>query len=265
MGKKIGRYINIEIADIYDKKSLIKPVSGIIAAKLSGLLPAESKDGVMIIGLGNERAAADSLGPRTVKKALATRHIKYAAPAEMPDGIASLCVLSPGVLGVNGIETAEIIKGTAQKVKPGCIIAVDALAAGNISRIGTNIQIADTGIQPGSGISNNTRQSLNKKTLGVPVIAIGVPTVVDSQIIIHEALSGLLRLWREEWKENHSAYYESATSAAREILRQFGGGLIVTLGEIDTIADKMADLLAASIVRAVHPGANENNYHLFLN
>lgn len=264
MGKPVGHYINIEVPQLMDNKESLKPISKIISQKLHNLIPEAGKGCIMLIGLGNNQATPDSLGPSVINLTMATRHIKNHAPDQMPAGLRDICTMAPGVLGINGIETAEIIKGTVEHVKPRCIIAVDSLAAGNVARVGTNIQISDTGINPGSGIGNK-RTPINQEVMGVPVIAIGVPTVVDTSIIIYESILGLMEIWQEQGHTQIPPVdNQIIESIADKLLSEFEGSLIVTPREIDALIEEVSRLIAASLAQAIHPGVNEENYHLFL-
>ncbi len=262
MGKKMGHYINIAIPRLAEEKDLIGPISKLVAKKLKQLMP-QKHNCIMLIGLGNTLATPDSLGPRVVDKTIATRHIKKHAPKELAKGLKSLCIMAPGVLGITGIETAEIIKGTVDHVKPDCLIAVDSLAAGNICRVGTTIQIADTGINPGSGVGNK-RAPINEEYMGVPTIAIGVPTVVDTNIIIYETISNLLEIWQKELKNTPRLESKTINEISENLLSAFEGNLIVTPREIDSLISDISLLIAASLAQAVHSGVDENNYPHYL-
>ena len=173
MDKPIGTYITITSDSLkINNHADHQKLSEVITEQLNSLVQFQSPlDTVLVVGLGNWNATPDSLGPRVVNKTMATRHLMGRIPPEILEGVRPVSAISPGVLGITGIETAEIIQGVVAHVKPNLIIAFDALAAGDVSRIGTTIQMADTGINPGSGLGNN-RTALNQQTLGVPVIAI---------------------------------------------------------------------------------------------
>lgn len=182
MGKPQGTYITIEAPELKtNSPDARNSVADVLAQHLKNLLRIADNATVLIIGLGNWQATPDALGPTVVRDSLITRHLHIHMP-QMVQNYRPVCAFAPGVLGITGIETAEIIKGIVEKVRPSLIIAVDALAATNISRLGTTIQISDTGIEPGSGV-NNKRVGVNFQTMGIPVVAIGVPTVVNASII----------------------------------------------------------------------------------
>ena len=186
IGRDIGNYITLESEELaYPDEGYHREMSLQIAKYVKGLLPKKNKVKVMITGLGNREATPDSLGPRVVDNIFITRSItddgkKY-----------EISAVAPGVMGQTGMEAAEIIKGIVKEVDTDILIVVDSLAARNISRLNTTIQISDTGIMPGSGVGNH-RKGITKETIGVPVIAIGVPTVVDAATIVSDTLENLL-------------------------------------------------------------------------
>ncbi|MDE6110896.1 MAG: GPR endopeptidase, partial [Eubacterium sp.] len=182
IGKPVGTYITVDVpsfvndTDIFDGR--LKKISNI----LKNLLPAEC-DNILVAGLGNMDITADALGPKTNSYVLATRHISSDLRKEMGfENLKSVSTVRTGVLGETGIESAEIIKGIVNVINPSCVIAVDALASSSAERLGTTIQFSDTGIFPGSGVGNH-RFEISEKTLGVPVVSIGIPTVVSTGVI----------------------------------------------------------------------------------
>ncbi len=182
IGKPVGTYITVDVpsfvndTDIFDGR--LKKISGI----LKNLLPSEC-DNVLVAGLGNMDITADALGPKTNSYVLATRHISSDLRREMGfENLKSVSTVRTGVLGETGIESAEIIKGIVNVINPSCVIAVDALASSSAERLGTTVQLSDTGIFPGSGDGNH-RFEISEKTLGVPVVSIGIPTVVSTGVI----------------------------------------------------------------------------------
>ena len=199
MGKPVGTYLTIEAPNLSSPdEGIHREVSEELAKYLIEvmekiILESEHDKEVLVIGLGNRQATPDALGPYVADNLNVTRHIvkeygKYAAPEEMN------CVVSaivPGVMAQTGMETAEIIKGVVRETKPDLLIVIDALAARNSRRLNRTIQIADTGINPGSGVGNY-RNAITKETIGVPVIAIGVPTVVDAVTIVSDTMENLL-------------------------------------------------------------------------
>ena len=182
MGKSMGNYITIESPAMKDNDAEAhEDIIKIMAQKLGQLHNLNKNSSILAAGLGNWQVTPDALGPKVINKLLVTRHMNDIMPDELRDHVRSVAAIAPGVMGTTGIETGEIIKGVAEKVTPDLIIAIDALAARRTSRINATIQITDTGINPGAGLGN-ARMKLNKETLGIPVIAIGVPTVYIMQI-----------------------------------------------------------------------------------
>ncbi len=188
IGKGKGRYITLECRRLSKFSDEYEDMAQELASELKQLIPEGE---ALVVGLGNNDITPDALGPQTAAKVLATRHLQDEFTAEEEEFLTSLrrvSVFAGGVLGQTGIETAEIVKAVCREIKPSVIIVVDALACSDISRLGTTIQISDTGISPGSGVSN-TRKELSYKVFGVPVIAVGVPTVVDMHTIV-QSLTG---------------------------------------------------------------------------
>lgn len=188
IGKPIGTYLTIEAPELSEpEEGTHREISGVLAEELKKLM-GEKIRSVLVVGLGNREVTPDALGPQVVGNLYITRHLlkeygEYAFPEKK---VASISGVVPGVMAQTGMEALEIVKGIADETKPQCIIAIDALAARSIKRLGRTIQLADTGINPGSGVGNH-RKGLNAQTLGIPVIAIGVPTVVDAGVIVYDA------------------------------------------------------------------------------
>lgn len=179
LGKPIGTYITLDIKDIkYMEDNELKGISNSISKELNKVLESylNKEDSVLVIGLGNEYVTPDSLGPKVASKVEVTRHVIKYCPQFVKEGTREISAVSPGVLGVTGIETLEIVKGIVENVKPKLLIAIDSLCSKDLNRISSSVQIADTGIVPGGGIGNK-REEISKASLGIPVIAIGVPTV----------------------------------------------------------------------------------------
>lgn len=182
LGKDIGKYITYLADTSFDDSEIFDGRLDELSKLLNSLLPENIKS-VLVVGLGNTDITADALGPKVVNYVLATRHIinESNVGAGFPDFF-NVSSISPGVLGDTGIESAEIIKGVVNQINPDCVIAVDALAASSASRLGNTVQLSDVGISPGSGVGNH-RYEISKNTLGVPVISVGIPTVVSTSVI----------------------------------------------------------------------------------
>ena len=190
IGKPMGNYITLSLPDLrYIDKTLYEKICRKIATEIKALLKnVNPNKPVLIIGLGNRSITSDSLGPAVVDRLMITRPRFCYAPEALSDNLNSVCAIAPGVLGITGIETSEIITSVCKKVDPCAVICVDALAARGLDRITRTIQICDTGIHPGAGVGNN-RKEISQKTLSVPVIAVGVPTVVDAATITDDTLN----------------------------------------------------------------------------
>ena len=235
-----GKYITLEIGKIWqrDRKTRADTANA-IAAELKALLP--KGDGcVLVAGLGNLEITPDSLGPRVVKRLLVTRHIEIMDDVLFRDaGFASLAAIAPGVLAQTGIESAEIIKSVCAKIKPKCVIVIDALASRRMNRLATTVQLSDGGIVPGSGVSNK-RSGLDASVLGVPVISVGVPMVVDAATLALDLLEA--HYGRED---------ESFFKAVEKVLAENASETFVTPKENDVIVKEAARLVATAINIAV--------------
>lgn len=204
MGKPVGIYVTMEApAMIEPDEDYHREISGCLAQEILDLLPdADMEQSVLVVGLGNREVTADALGPQVVDNLFITRHIvrEYGKAAYNCEKMNQVSALEPGVMAKTGMETAEIVKGVVAETSPDVLIVIDALAARSTKRLNRTIQITNTGIQPGSGVGNH-RNALTEETLGVPVIAIGIPTVVDAATIVGDALERLL----EEEKDSEGA------------------------------------------------------------
>lgn len=215
INKPAGNYITVEIPElIHRTQHLYEKTIEAVTGELSKLLKIKHGDLVLVVGLGNRNITADALGPMVVSQLLVTRHLFELMPEELEDGIRPVCALSPGVLGVTGIETGEILKGVAQRVKPNLLIVIDALASRRLERVSTTIQLSDTGLSPGSGIGN-TRMAINEESLGIPVIAIGVPTVVDAATMANDTIDLVIDRLLSQAGEN-SEFYSVLKNLDRE-------------------------------------------------
>ncbi len=261
MGKPKGDYITIECPGIkQNNPSLHEKVIGLLAQALTSLLPEHNHRplNVLVIGLGNRFATPDTLGPKVANQVFVTRHVALKAPELIEDDVAHLSSFAPSVMGLTGIETAEIIRGVAENVKPDCIIAIDALAARSVSRINSTIQISDTGISPGAGVGNK-RKELNEATIGCKVIAIGVPTVVDTATLVADTLGEITHLMVKE--AEHSPLFDVLKEASEQdhyqLVKEALGDeikeLFVTPKEIDEIIEYLASIISNGINIAVHP------------
>lgn len=205
IGKVPGKYLTLEVPGLRRQDSeLTHLVTKTLAKELKHFfqqIGIRDDDSCLVIGLGNWNVTPDALGPRVVENLLVTRHLFELMPENVDKGYRNVSALSPGVLGITGIETGDIVYSVVQETKPDFVIAIDALAARSLERVNTTIQVADTGIHPGSGIGNK-RKALNKETLNVPVIAIGIPTVVDAVSVASDTIDFLLKHLGRQLKES---------------------------------------------------------------
>ena len=267
VGKPLGNYVTIDAPKIKENNLQIhEEISKALADTITKLAKLNENSTVLLVGLGNWNATPDALGPQVIKYSLVTRHIKEHTPAELHGNLRSVCALSPGVLGLTGIETAEIIKGVVDRVKPDLIIAVDALASASVERISTTIQIADTGINPGSGVGNQ-RLGLDQESMGVPVLAIGVPTVVNAGVIAHSTLEKLF----EHLQTSPTLYQiykglnqDAVANIINEVLAPFTGDLMVTPKEIDQLIEHTGKIIAGGLTQALHPAISKEEYATYL-
>lgn len=243
IGKPMGSYVTIEAPELLYSAEENKAACYILADELRKIYPVEDNTNVMAVCLGNEDITADALGVGVFKNLMVTRHMKKYIPEHIDRSVRSVSAVAPGVIGTTGIETADMIKGVVSRVKPDVIFAVDSLAARSIDRISTTIQIADTGIAPGAGIGNFTA-SLDEDTLGVKVIAIGVPTVVDAVTIVKDSIDMISAASDNELPEIEENIERSMSKNI--------GKLIVTPKEIDRIIQKLSKTIANGINLAVH-------------
>lgn len=234
--KKAGTYINVDVGKSWLLASEgFAALVALLAGQLRKLFPADFSGTALVVGLGNYDITADSIGPKAVEKVVVTRHLRTLNPQLYESaGFGDLCAFAPGVLGQTGMESAEIVRSIVETVRPSLIVAIDALASRRLARLATTVQLCDTGIYPGAGVSNR-RSELSAETLGVPVISIGVPTVVDAATLAYDLLG-----------ENA----DEKTAAA--LLAGDGKDMFITLKESDVITKQTARLLGFAINRAFH-------------
>ena len=272
MGKPIGNYITIESQamkanDIIAEEEIAK----ILAEKLGELKKLQDDSVILVVGLGNWNVTPDALGPKVVSKILVTRHMRGNLPEEIDESVRTVSAISPGVMGITGIETGEVVKGIVEKINPDLVIAVDALAARRASRINATIQMSDTGVAPGAGVGNK-RMVLNEESLGVPVIAIGVPTVVDAATLVNDTMDMMLLEMAHEVEKGSDFYnmlLEMDTnekySLIKEILNPYVGNMFVTPKDVDAVIERLARIIANSLNMALHPGIDASDMNRYLN
>lgn len=284
--KKEGRYVTITFKDITnyeDREEIGKALEKEIKSLLKYKNIKDDDEG-LILGLGNSKSTPDALGPKVVSRLVITRHL-FKLNALPKEGIRSISAISPGVMGETGIETADYIEALTNLINPQFIIVIDALAASSLERVNHTIQLTDTGIRPGSGVYNN-RKEISTDTLKIPVIAIGVPTVVESSVIVNEAINYLLK---------HISYIKNNTeinklsplhfdnyidkirnlelsqsdkeklmglvgtlgeiekrNLIKEVMSAVNYDLIVCPKEVDFLIDKISDVISSSLNNALH-------------
>ncbi|NSL50268.1 GPR endopeptidase [Calidifontibacillus erzurumensis] len=300
VGKKAGNYLTLEVQGIRQQNTeLQKEVEQIFARELNGFLKQigiPDQASCLVVGLGNWNVTPDALGPIAVENLLITRHLFTLEPDTVKDGFRPVSAIAPGVMGLTGIETSDIIDGVIAKTKPDFVIAIDALAARSIERVNSTIQISDTGIHPGSGVGNK-RKELSEETLGIPVIAIGVPTVVDAVSITSDTIDFILKHFGRELKEGNRPSRSLAPAGLtfgekrvlreddlpgeqerrsflglvgtlsdeekrrliHEVLSPIGHNLMVTPKEVDVFIEDMANVIASGLNAALHNEVDQDN------
>lgn len=256
MGRDIGTYTTIELPNIHTAipSQLIGPASAAIAGVIRSLLPPPKPSApqpLLLVGLGNFKTTADAIGPKVISHIQPTRHFYR---AELAAEISPVAAIAPGVVGNTGIETAALIKGACLQINPAAVIVIDALAARQLANVMASIQICDTGIRPGSGVQNH-RQAINSSYLGVPVLAVGIPTVVQTASVITKSVQLALNT------VNHNKNTEEIVdTVAQTMLSSRAPNLIMTPKEADELVPLAALIIAAGLTRALHPGAEQGNF-----
>jgi spore protease len=300
MGKKKGSYLTIEVQGIRQQDTdLQKKVERIFANELAAFLMRMNislNSSCLVVGLGNWNVTPDALGPAVVENLVITRHLFALQPESVQEGFRPVSAISPGVMGITGIETSDIILGVVERSRPDFVIVIDALAARSLERVNSTIQISDAGISPGSGVGNK-RKELSYETLGIPVIAIGVPTVVDAVTIASDSVDFILKHFGRELTEGNRPSRSLAPAGfsfgkretlsdahmpgeqerqtfmgmvgtlseqekrklIHEVLAPLGHNLMVTPKEVDVFIEDMANLVANGINAALHTSINQQN------
>lgn len=246
LGKPMGTYITLELAGLRRREADAFPrAARALAEELKRLLDLKAGDSVLVVGLGNQAITPDNIGPGAVNHTLATRHLVEQVPEHFGH-FRPVAALAAGVLASTGVESSELVRAVTDRIRPACVIAIDALASRSLKRVCTTIQLADTGITPGSGVGNH-RAALDRKTLGVPVIALGVPTVVDVATLCADVLA-------EAGKGDLEP----------EALNGVGSGLMVTPRDIDQSAADLAKVIGFGVNLALQDGLSVEDLELFL-
>lgn len=244
VGKPCGNYVTLGLGALIRRENDAFPrACTALSGLLAKLLPQAPDGPALVVGLGNRAITPDAVGPLACEHVIATRHLVEQSP-EYFSSWRPVAACAPGVLGQTGLETGEIVQGVLDKIRPAAVIAVDALAAGRLSHLLRTIQVADTGIVPGSGVGN-ARFALNRESLGVPVIAIGVPTVVDGATLAHEISA-------------------QAGGVSCEALDDLANPVVVTTKDIDREVRDVSRVIGYAVNKALHPHLSIEDIDLFL-
>ena len=256
IGKKKGDYITIDINKINlltdEEKQQATTIIGQELKKMIGK-KIENKDEILVVGLGNEAVTPDALGPNVVKNVEITRHIIKYLPEYIDENTRPVSAIAPGVLGTTGIETAEVIQGVVEHTKPKLLIVIDALASRSIERISSSIQLSNTGIAPGAGVGN-IRKELTEETLGIPVIAMGIPTVVELATLVSDGIDIFIDKLQQREESNqylNNLKKNDKYEDVKEALNVGNYNMIVTPKEIDELVTNMAEIVAEGINMSV--------------
>ena len=259
LGKPKGSYLTLECPLLRERDPDARlAMASLLAEEIARVLPeGGGRAPVLVVGLGNRNITPDSLGPGVVDRTLVTRHM-LSAPWS-GDQMNSVCAVAPGVLGITGIESMELVEALVRDLSPRAVLCVDSLAARDSHRIGCAIQLTDTGIQPGAGVGNH-RKPLTRESVGAPVIAIGMPTVVYAATLARDAFAWLAD--RQAGDEDHEAALEDME---KTLLSAEIGEMIVTPREIDAIVQDAAGIIASGINRALQPSLSDAEIAAMMN
>lgn len=252
IGKVKGNYITLDIKkmNIITEEEIDKAAQ-VLSKEIKKLIDdnIQNKDDILIVGLGNSEVTPDALGPNVIKDVEITRHIINYMPQYIDKNARPVSAIAPGVLGTTGIETLEIIKGVVNNINPKLLIVIDALSSRSIERISSTVQLSDTGIVPGGGVGN-TRKEITKNTLGIPVIAIGIPTVVETAVVVNDALNLFVQSLQEKGESNDSLNKlkdEDNYDKIKQALIPNEYNFIVTPKEIDELIFNMSNIISKGI------------------
>lgn len=252
LGKAKGTYITIDVKNLrIAGEEEIQKASESLTKELKNMIQEhiQPMEDILVVGLGNIYVTPDALGPKVINEIDVTRHLIQYLPQYVDENTRPVSAISPGVLGTTGIETVEILKGIVTNIAPKLVIVIDSLASRSMERISSTIQLADTGIVPGAGVGN-TRKELTEKTLGIPVIAIGIPTVVETAVVVNDCLDVFISKLQDEAKSNEYLNHlkeEDNYEQIKEALIPKEFNFIVTPKEIDGLIENMKDIVARGI------------------
>ncbi len=257
LGKPIGTYVTIDVKKLkMAGEEEIQKTSEVLTDELKKIVEMHinNQEDILIVGLGNIYVTPDALGPKVINEIDVTRHIIKYLPQYVDEGTRPVSAISPGVLGTTGIETVEILKGIVENIHPKLLIVIDALASRSIERISSTIQISDTGIVPGAGVGN-TREEISEKSLGIPVVAIGIPTVVELATLVSDGIDIFIDRLQEKAESNeylNKLQQNDKYEEVKEALNVGDYNMIVTPKEIDDLIENMKDIVARGINFAVN-------------
>lgn len=269
IGKMIGHYVTLEVPELRQGDTTLQDkVATSFAREFEAFLKrigVNETSSVLVVGLGNWNVTPDALGPLVVENIMVTRHYFELMPDQVSPGYRRVSAVAPGVLGTTGIESSDIVQGIVERSKPDLVIAVDALAAKALDRVNTTIQIADTGIHPGSGIGNK-RKGLTQNILGVPCIGIGVPTVVYASTIVNNTMDMVFAHMKKHTPETGQLFGVFGTmeeierlQLVKEVLQPLGHDLLVTPKDIDKFMEDIANIIASGLNASLHEAVDIDN------
>ncbi|MBR0491268.1 MAG: GPR endopeptidase [Clostridia bacterium] len=256
VGKPRGTYVTIDIKNLkIARDEEIQKASDVLTSELSKILDKHvtRKEEMLVVGLGNVYATPDSLGPKVINEIDVTRHLIKYLPQYVDENTRNVCAIAPGVLGTTGMETLEILKGIVENVKPKVVIVIDSLASRSIERISSSLQISDTGIVPGAGVGN-ARAELSQTTLGIPVIALGIPTVVELATLVSDGIDIFINRLQEKAQSNDYLNQLQKNDKYEDVKDALNIGeynMIVTPKEIDDLIENMKDIVARGINQTI--------------
>ena len=249
IGKPVGNYVTIDVKKLkLAEDEDIQKASEVVTKELKKIINihTDKQGDILVVGLGNIYVTPDALGPKVINEIDVTRHIIKYLPQYVDEGTRPVSAISPGVLGTTGIETVEILKGIVDNIHPKLLIVIDALASRSIDRISSTIQISDTGIVPGAGVGN-TRQEISQTTLGIPVIALGIPTVVELATLVSDGIDIFIDRLQEKAESNeylNKLQQNDKYEEVKEALNVGDYNMIVTPKEIDDLIENMSEVVA---------------------
>lgn len=272
IGKPIGSYITLESRRLRKADADFKDeTSKLLAKELKTLIPQKKCNKILIVGLGNWDVTPDALGPKVISKVFVTRHLFQLYNKKEDMDVSEVSAISPGVMGTTGLETSEVVRGIVENSNPDLVIVIDALASRKMERVNSTIQISTSGISPGSGLGNK-RKALNEENLGVPVIAIGVPTVVDAATLTSDTIEKVIDSFSKQAKVGSQFYNmlkelkeEEKYQLIKEVLEPYSENIIVTPKEVDEVIINLSQIIANGINISVHPGIDLKDVNRYIN